>query len=433
MSKPANPFIYGGPVTTQQFIGRAQEVDRVFDQLSSQARGSVAIIGERRIGKTSLLHYVSAADVVRRWNLEEDKSLFIFQDCGSVAPFTITRFWQTILKRLLRLLERKDPQPPLLASVGTLLAAPEIATLDIEFLLDDLHAEGLILILMLDEFEWLIRTDPENEAITRDLLGGLRALINHVPRTLSLIVATRQPLDKVCQDVRFMGSPFYNNFVFVHLRPFTVEEAESLFAQMLAGTGVAFSQAEQGLIYDLAGTHPLLLQTAAALVFDLKAGGAQEVRDLVAIREQFCGLVEHQFEDFWKWSGARERHILIQLASGHEEAPTHLEAWADERETLLRRGLIARDEVGACRVFSSVFWQWLIANLYRLGEIHPPPSPELADLEKQLAAHRRRLAALELQEARFGAAHAPTHVIIDIEDTRAKIESLEAKIAGGCI
>jgi serine/threonine-protein kinase len=432
MSKPANPFIYGGPVTTQQFVGRAQEVDRVFDQLSSQARGSVAIIGERRIGKTSLLHYVAAPDVVRRWNLQEDTSVFIFQDCGSVAPFTITRFWQTILKRLLRLLGAKHQDAALLDTVQGLLSASEITTLDIEFLLDDLHEHGLLLILMLDEFEWLIRTDPENEATTRDLLGGLRALINHVPRTLSLIVATRQPLDKVCRDVRFMGSPFYNNFVFIHLRPFSLEEAESLFAQMLAGTGVAFSQAEKDLIYDLAGTHPLLLQTAAALVFDLKAGGARETKDLVAIREQFCDLVEHQFEDFWRWSGARERHILVQIASGDQEAATHLEAWADERETLLRRGLIAKGEEGMCRVFSSVFWQWLIANLYRLEELHPPPSPELRDLEKQLAAHRRRLAVLELQEARFGKAHAPTHLAVDLEDTRAKIESLEAKIAGGC-
>jgi AAA+ ATPase superfamily predicted ATPase len=429
MSKPANPFIYGGPVSTQQFIGRAQEVDRVFDQLSSQARGSVAIIGERRIGKTSLLHYVSAADVVRRWNLEEDKSIFIFQDCGAVAPFTITRFWSTILRRLLRLLNRKYSNTPLPGSIQALLSTSEITTLDIEFLLDDLHEQGLILVLMLDEFEWLIRTDPENEATTRDLLGGLRALINHVPRTLSLIVATRQPLDEVCRDVRFMGSPFYNNFVFVHLRPFSQGEAESLFDQMLASTDIIFSQAEKDYIYDLAGTHPLLLQAAAALLFNLKLESAGEIKDFASVREQFCALVEHQFEDFWKWSGARERQILTQLAGGDEDARTRLEAWADERETLLRRGLIVKDEEGSYGIFSSVFWQWLIANLYRLGEIQPPDRPELHDLEGQLEAHRRRLAILELQEARIGKLHAPAHLVIDMEDTQAKIAALEARVA----
>jgi serine/threonine-protein kinase len=428
MSEPTNPFIYGGPVSPSRFIGRSGEVDRVFGQLASHARGSVAIIGERRIGKTSLLHYVSAPDIVKRWNLNKDKSLFIVQDCGAVAPFTITRFWQTILRRLLRLLKRKYPATPLLDSVQTLLSATEITTLDIEFLLDDLNEEGLILVLMLDEFEWLVRTDPENEATTRDLLAGLRALINHVPRTLSLIVATRQPLDEVCQDVRFMGSPFYNNFVFVRLRPFSQEEAESLFDQMLAGTDITFSPAEKDYIFDLAGTHPLLLQAAAALVFDPKVESAGEIKDFATIRAQFGDLVEHQFEDFWKWSQTRERQILIQLASGDEEATTRLEAWADERETLLRRGLIVKGEDGGYRIFSYVFWQWLIANLYRLEEIHPPASPELHDLEKQLEAHRRRLAVLELQEAGYGKLHTPTHLVIDIEDTRAKIESLEVRV-----
>jgi hypothetical protein len=428
MTKRANPFIYGGPVSPEKFIGRSSTVERVLDLLSSQARGSVAIIGERRIGKTSLLHYVSAPDVVSRWNLDDDNSIFIFQDCGSIAPFTIATFWKTILRRLLRLLQDDYPDSPLPGKVQALLAKPEITTLDIEFLLDEIDQQGLILVLMLDEFEWLVRTDPENEATTRNLLGGLRALINHVPRTLSLIVATRRPLDEVCRDVRFMGSPFYNNFVFVHLRPFSQEEAESLFGQMLAGTGVTFSQTEKDHIYSLAGTHPLLLQTAAALVFNAKLGRTRAVKDFAAIRAQFSDLVEHQFKDFWKWSLDREREILVQLACCHEEALTQLEAWAAERENLLRRGLIAL-EGGSYSVFSSVFWQWLIENLYRLEEINPPPRPELRHLQVQLEAHQRRLEILEEKEARHGRLHAPADLLIDIKDTRDKIRALEAKIA----
>jgi hypothetical protein len=405
-------------------------VERVLGQLSSQARGSVALIGERRIGKTSLLHYVSAPDVMKRWNLSQERSIFIVQDCGSVAPLTITRFWQTILTRLLRLLGRQYPDLPLLASVQALVSAPHITTLDIEFLLDDLHDAGLILVLILDEFEWLIRTDPEHEAITRDLLAGLRALINHFPRALSIIVATRQPLDAVCRNVRFMGSPFYNNFVFVHLRPFSLAEAELFFEQMLAGTGVTFTPGEKECIYSLSGNHPLLLQIAAGLAFDQKVKGAGHIDDLAAIRDQFSDLVQHQFEDFWKWSQARERRILIQLASGEDEGQKHLEAWAGERETLLRRGLITLDESGLYLIFSSVFWQWLIANRYRLEEIHPPASPEMHHLEQQLEAHRRLLAVLEMQEARHGKGYAPPHLVMQIEDTQAEIELLEAKLAG---
>ncbi|MBI1882268.1 MAG: hypothetical protein HYR94_29195 [Chloroflexi bacterium] len=423
-----NPFIYGGPVDAKQFIGRSNEIGRVFDQLSNQARGSVAIIGERRIGKTSFLHYVSASDVIERWNLNEEQSVFIFQDGGAISPFTITQFWKSTLKWLSYTLKRKKVDPNLLEVVQKLLDKDEITVDDIKFLLNDLHEAGLLLVLMLDEFEWFVRTDPENEAITRDFLGGLRALINHVPRTLSLIVATRQPLDEVCRDIRFMGSPFYNNFVFVHLRPFSRTEAEALFDQMLAGTGVIFAPAEKDYIYDLAGTHPLLLQAVASLVFTVKAEGAGEIQDFAAIREQFCDLVGHQFEDFWKWSQPRERQILIQLTNGEEEALTRLETWADERERLLRRGLIVKDKDGSYRIFSSVFWQWLIANFYRLGEIHPPDSPEISDLKQQIIAHQRRLNRLKLQAANFGEINAPTHLLIDIEDTETKIESLQARI-----
>ena|GEM_PF-5409941 len=136
----------------------------------------------------------------------------------------------------------------------------------------------------------------------------------------------------------------------------------------------------------------------------------------------------NQFEDFWKWSQPQERQILTHLANGEEEANTRLQAWADERETLLRRGLIVKDREGGYRIFSSVFWQWLIANLYRLGEIRPPDSPEINDLKQQLLAHQRRLAVLQLQEAKLGL-QAPPYLTIDIEDTQAKIESLQARIA----
>ena len=116
---------------------------------------------------------------------------------------------------------------------------------------------------------------PAKRGGNRDFLAGLRALINHVPRVLSLIVSTRQPLNEVCQDVRFMGSPFYNNFVFIHLRPFSQDEAETLLKQMLSDTGVSFSLEEEAYIYDLAGTQPLLLQAAASLVFEVKLAGAR--------------------------------------------------------------------------------------------------------------------------------------------------------------
>ncbi|MGH8476366.1 MAG: hypothetical protein ACRER2_11455 [Methylococcales bacterium] len=157
-------------------------------------------------------------------------------------------------------------------------------TQDIEFLLDDLATDGFVWILLLDEFEWLIRTDHENEALTRDLLGGLRGLMNHASRVLSLIVATRQPLHEICREIRFMGSPFYNSFVYVHLRPFKPDEAESLIQQMLEGSHVHFTEDDKAFLHELAGLQPLLLQAAAFCLFNAKAGAPANPKSWTAAR-----------------------------------------------------------------------------------------------------------------------------------------------------
>jgi hypothetical protein len=352
-----NPFVYGGPVDVHRFFGRQQEVNLVFEQVTSQVRGSVAIIGERRIGKTSLMHYVSAPDVIRQWNLDVQSSIFLFVDCGGILPMTVTRFWQDILIRLRRELDRRGGHTQLAGRIAALLAQNEIRTTEIEFVLEDIRDANLLLVVLLDEFECVVLTDASAESRTRELLGGLRALINHSSRALSLIVATRRPLDEICRDIRFMGSPFYNNFVYLHLRPFSAPEAESLLDQMLKGTGIAFSPTDRALVYELAGTHPLLLQAAAACVFDAHRDGAKIDRRLVL--ERFMDLTEHQWEDMWRWSTADEQQILMRLATHVHDAGELLQERPGERRNLVKRGLLVSD-AGKYFLFSLTLRHWLL-------------------------------------------------------------------------
>jgi Cdc6-like AAA superfamily ATPase len=59
MAHPSNPFTPYAPVSPPYFVGREQEIQGVLDHLASAARGSSAISGERHIGRTSLLHYLT--------------------------------------------------------------------------------------------------------------------------------------------------------------------------------------------------------------------------------------------------------------------------------------------------------------------------------------------------------------------------------------
>jgi len=68
-----NPFIYGNPVPVTQHVNRQRELRTLFSRL--QRGESTAIVGEPRIGKTSLLRCLATPAVQREWLAAEVERL----------------------------------------------------------------------------------------------------------------------------------------------------------------------------------------------------------------------------------------------------------------------------------------------------------------------------------------------------------------------
>jgi hypothetical protein len=279
-----NPFWIDGPVPPSRFIGRKREVRKTFSQLTGPGQGSVAISGPRCTGKTSLLHYIAAPEIAAEWDLTEDNALISFLDCQLVDhPFNATAFWRQVLNLL---------QPHLQDSMGEelqkLYRQEQISNADFEMILDALHEGGRRLILLLDNFERLIRTQMANETATRDFLSQLRALINRRPRTLSLVVTTDEPLEKLCQTIDFGGaSPFPNSFLSVRLKRFSDQEINELIENALSGTGITFDEHDCSYISRLSRGHPRLALLAGHLLFEAKAAGLVTAESYQAIEARF--------------------------------------------------------------------------------------------------------------------------------------------------
>jgi hypothetical protein len=265
-----NPFWIDGPVPPSRFVGRRREVRKTFSQLTGPGQGSVAISGPRCAGKTSLLRYIGAAEIATEWDLTKDNALICLLDCQLVEqPFNVTAFWRQVLDLL---------QPRLQDSVGETLQKlcqqEQISNADFEVILDALHAGGQRLILLLDDFDRLIRTRVTISLVIRDFLSQLRALINRRPRTLSLVVATDEPLEELCQTIDFGGaSPFPNSFMSVRLKGFSDQEINELIENALSDTSVAFDEQDRSYVSRLSRGHPLLAQWAGHLLFEAKAAG----------------------------------------------------------------------------------------------------------------------------------------------------------------
>ena len=66
--------------TPAAFFGRQRETARLAARIASDPPQSVAIVGDRRVGKSSLLNYISHPEVVGDYLEEPEKTIFLFLD-----------------------------------------------------------------------------------------------------------------------------------------------------------------------------------------------------------------------------------------------------------------------------------------------------------------------------------------------------------------
>ena len=371
-----NPFICGGPVPPSHFIGREREVQIIFDQITSHALGSIAICGDRRIGKTSLLQYVCHPEVLQEWGLPQDKYLFLFLDSQSISEFTPSRFWRRLLTLLLR--ERKGNLPP--EMIEGILARKEIGHTDFEIVLDEIGRRGQVLALLLDEFEWVVRTGDDDEPITRDFLSGLRALMNRTPKALMLVVATCRELYELCRPIKFIGSPFENEFTFRRLRPFTRREIDQLLDNALEGTGIEFTPEERDYLCSLAGNHPFLIQLAGSTLLEFRMQGLETAPNSELIRTEFEEQARYHLSQLWE-NCSREEQMLLTILALKRLGERAESKWTydgaifehifNRRERtlvdLLKRGLIAqvKKTIAVC---PATFESWVLREIKSADE-----------------------------------------------------------------
>ena len=420
MVHPLNPFTPYSPVSPTCFVGREREIQGILDHLASAARGSSAISGERRIGRTSLLHYLTKR--LSEAPLQE-QFLPLYVDCQSISRFTPTRFWQRVLK----LLESKVTDDSLGKVMARLLGQEEISCADFELVSDRVYEDGQTLVLLLDEFEWVVRTDPASIEMTHDFLSGLRALINRVPKALALVVGAVHPLDRLCQEIEFRGSPFSNSFILIRLKTFTEAEVDQFFVRMLKDTSLEFTEDERNYIKQIADGHPLLLQTAGSLLFESKVR-VGPIEDYWAIGKRFEEQASQHFGSLWEASTEGEKTLLLAIATRELDPELTQAQLARELRSLTERGLVVH-RGDYPEIFSFLFAQWIIESGERpLGMAEPEVlDTRLTTLKEDYAIYEKSLQHLKLKEAQHGS-NPPLELVNEIDFLVNRIVELDAQI-----
>jgi tRNA A-37 threonylcarbamoyl transferase component Bud32 len=373
MKRQVNPFVYGGPVPPTHFIGREDIIHKCYSQLVGPTRGSLAIHGESGVGKTSLLHYLRHTALKEGWGQPHTYYVFVYLYCPTLRKFTTTRFWRHILEEV----RQEEESAALHQLINELLGQEQIRGTHFQDFLRRLDRQGITLVLLLDGFDWIAKTETASQAEIGIFLSHLRALTNAPDYSLPVFIASRERLNILCHDILRdrPESEFYNGFIFQPLLPFTDAEVDILLERALKTANFELTQADRNLLKHLAGRHPALLQMAGYYLFEKRCQAPLTEQVFRMIVEMFEQEARHYFSRFWAESSLLEQTFLIltilmylsgqsslQIDMTSEEIQGLLQRYERTLITLVERGLLQQVEE-TYQIFSAIFAWWILREV----------------------------------------------------------------------
>jgi hypothetical protein len=365
LSLMVNPFTFGNPIRDpDRFVGRTQEIRQIVGRLLSSAHESTSLVGERRMGKTSLLRYLATPEIAADLGLSPDRYCVVYIDFQGLTDITPTRFWHRVLGRM----AKSSRDPGIRPAIEAVQELDSFDLFDLEDLFEKLDERQRHVVLFLDEFEYV----TQNPNFGADFFGGLRALAIH--HNLALVPATRRELIDLCHSEEIKGSPFFNIFANVVLRPFTPQEVDELLARYLAASPHTFTVEERDLVASLGGGNPHFVQMAGYCMVEAKSQGLEGEALLARLAADFDQQADPHHRYLWSHSSDSEKITLLAvLALSQQETPSgrpptlasltevHARAQVDVPH-LLRRGLLIQFD-DHCSLFSPSLGRWLAHEL----------------------------------------------------------------------
>ena len=307
-----NPFTFGNPIRDpSRFYGRKREISQIINRLLSSAHESTSIVGERRIGKTSLLNYLSNPEVAKDLGLSDDFCL-LYIDFQGLTDITPQRFWRWVLQQLALAIKSKL----LIRDINLLIKQEKFDLFDLKDLFKKVNGEGLIVVLFMDEFEYV----TQNPRFNIDFYGGLRALAIH--HNLALVTATRRELIDLCHSEEIKGSPFFNIFANVVLRSFPQQEVEEFIEGYVGGTESTFTPEEKGVVARVGGGHPFFMQIAGFYLFEEKTLNPDSDLLLERVTSNFDQQAAPHFSYLWSHCSESEKITLLATMALNRQKPS---------------------------------------------------------------------------------------------------------------
>ena len=344
-----NPYLNRSMIrSVDAFYGRRREVERIMARIGAHPPQSVSIVGERRVGKSSLLWHVAQPDVHSRYLDNPEQFVFLMLDFQGQQHLDLEGFCRVFGRHLQEAIgERLEIEGAEFTDLG-----------GVEDALHRLEGAGFRLVCLFDEFEAVVR----NITFGPEFFGFLRSVANAHP--VAFVTSSRQQLERLCHTKEISESPFFNIFSQVRVGPLLDLEARDLISIPSEKVDVALDDLTEEILR-LSGRLPFFLQIACSAAFECLQEAEGVELDPALLSQRFHEESDSHFQYLWERFEEEQQQIVAALAR-QSNPPL---ASAATVKSLVADGYLEPSPDGH-RLFSSAFADFLEETVK--GEDHSP-------------------------------------------------------------
>jgi hypothetical protein len=301
-----NPYVAGTPLEAGSalFYGREDLLAAVQENLAAAHLNNLVFIGQRRMGKTSLLKQLS----VRL----DPAYIPVYLD-GQVIGLDpgMANFFLNLATEIVFALEDR----------GIKLAQPDpddfekspAAIFEHQFLPRALREiEGRHLIILFDEFEELERA-VQRDDLDASIFGYLRHLMQHTPN-LSFIFCGTHRLEELTADY---WNVLFNISLYQRVSYLPQEEALRLVQEPVESFGMRYDDLALDKMWRVTAGHPYFLQLLCHSLVNLHNKTRRNymtIADVNAALDEILSAGEAHFIYLWMESTPEERMALVTMS-----------------------------------------------------------------------------------------------------------------------
>jgi serine/threonine-protein kinase len=315
-----NPYNYKTPVSdTELFFGRTSTISKIYSRIGAERPQSVSLVGDPKIGKSSLLWYLAHPKTKERNLHDPDGYVFFYisiTDDGTLNFDSFSKmFWDIVLRDIDNYLQLED----------------KTRSYDLfKKIIERLNQNQKKVIIFFDDFH----LTTQNESFPLEFFSFLRSLANNY--NLAFVTTSHLDLQKLCVSKEVEESPFFNIFTNLSLKPFEESMALQLISEPSKKFGVDLA-GDKDHILKVANFFPYPLQLACHLLFDLRNNRKESSDDeILAFEKTFFEKSESYFENIWSIFDEEQIYVLKEILSSNKIKNTHQFVLND----LMRRKLL---------------------------------------------------------------------------------------------